>query len=274
MNKTMITEKIKKGKFMTNDNLDLDVENGSIDNDINSTDVNSNVEQEINNLAPQEEELITISKQKLEKLIKSSKFKGIQKGKREMLNMQQNQDDTNTNSVESSKLTESQIKNMIADYIPAVLEERAEIISQQQIAREEERLAKDFISKMQPVFNSNPEIGEILMNDINYDDVAMKQLIYSATNLENTSSVMQELLQNPQKLASLQSLFREQPKLAERQLHSLSSSIKKNEEASTSVKNTKEPLSQLKSSASAGMNTNSMSVKDFARQHMTRDYRK
>ncbi len=225
-----------------------------------------NIESEIKSLEPQPEETITISKAKLEHLIKKSKAKGIEKGKRETLAMQQqdNQDFTENNQVIRGKsYTESEIRDLIAQTVPDVIGQHVSSMQYEQQAAKEQQMIESFIAKVKPLADQNPEIAQTLMHDINYDDPAMKSLIATATALDNTASIMKEFIEHPEKLATMQALFREQPRLAEKKMNSLSSSIKQNE--SQVSHNSKEPLSQIKSSNS-GINDNLQSVEDYAKR--------
>jgi hypothetical protein len=92
------------------------------------------------------------------------------------------------------------------------------------------------------------------------------ELVFLASQLDNAPSVMYELSSNPMKLAQINSLAKSSPTQATKALKSLSASIHQNQTAATQSAQASAPLSRLKSSVTAGADSNEMSVANFKRQ--------
>jgi hypothetical protein len=105
-----------------------------------------------------------------------------------------------------------------------------------------------------------PEL-ESQLNDVDFNTFA--PVITLANDLENTADVVHDLLNNPMKMGTVMSLLKEQPKMALKAMHELSTSIANNQKAMKENKQAREPFDQLKSSTNNNMDSSNMSVDDF-----------
>lgn len=153
------------------------------------------------------------------------------------------------------QLTHEDIEKMIAEKLPGAT---AQFVSQ---AKEEHEL-NNFVAKMQAAETRYPGL-EKKLEKLNYSDPSLYKLVQMTNGLENTGDVMKDLLDNPGKFSQILSGVRDQPWLAQEMLGSLSNSIKQNMEAKAQEAQAKDPLSSLKPSTNAGMDSGNMSVSDY-----------
>lgn len=151
------------------------------------------------------------------------------------------------------QLQQSDIERMIAEKAPQLLQNHINEMKNNQ-------MVDSFVNKMQAAEEKHPGL-EAKLNDLDY--TSMAPLITMANNMENTGDIMKELLDNPSKMGNLLTLMYTQPKLAQREMMSLSNSIKTNQDAVQADKEARDPMSQLKPSSSAGIDNSAMSVTDF-----------
>ena len=147
------------------------------------------------------------------------------------------------------------IQRMIAEHVPQYLQQQAAEYQNKQFV-------EGFVAKMQAAEKQFPGLEQKL-NDIDFNSPATQKLVQMANNLDNTGEIMNELLENPEKMGTLLNLVHEQPKLAQNRLASLSNSIKTNREAVEQEQSALEPIGQMKSSVNAGVDEHNLSVKDL-----------
>lgn len=138
--------------------------------------------------------------------------------------------------------------------------EREQILQGQYMA-EGQRIADEFRSKIEADKERFPELKDKLGKT---NLAAFPAIIHLANSMENTAAIMNELfVENPGKLASINSLAQIDPSLAIDAVTKLSKSISINEKAAQS-KVANEPLSQLRPST-IGVDNGQMSVTDYRR---------
>lgn len=147
------------------------------------------------------------------------------------------------------------VKQMIAEHVPQYLQQQAAEYQQKQFA-------DGFIAKMQAAEKQFPGLEQKL-NEIDFNSPSTLKLVQMANNMENTGEIMNELIDNPEKMGTLLNLVNEQPRLAQQRLASLSNSISTNRKALEEDKSAQEPIGQLKSSVNAGVDDHNLSVKDL-----------
>jgi hypothetical protein len=205
------------------------------------------------------------------KIVQRERAKAYEKGKREaLMDMQQQpaQEAQATSAVPAAQpslpnqpqqiggmnqLSPDQIRQMIAQEAPKALQEHVKSVQQQ-------ALVNSFVSKMQAAETKYPGMEQKL-NELDFSTIA--PLIQHIDKMENTADIMHELIENPMKMGNLVSLFYSQPKLAEKAIKNLSSSIRMNDDAKQAEKSVNEPFSQEKPSLNAGKDDGNMSVSDF-----------
>lgn len=205
------------------------------------------------------------------KIVQRERAKAYEKGKREaLMDMQQQpaQEAQAPSAVQAApqvipqqvqqlggipQLSQDQIRHMIAQEAPKALQEHVKSMQQQ-------ALVNSFVSKMQAAEKKYPGMEQKL-NELDFSTIA--PLIQHIDNMENTADIMNELIENPMKMGNLVSLFYSQPKLAQKAIQNLSSSIRTNEEAKQAETTANDPFSQEKPSLNAGKDDGNMSVSDF-----------
>lgn len=207
-------------------------------------------------------------------VVKREQQKAYEKGKREALmelqaqqqqaQEQQQQAAPMQNQAPSSiggmaQMSPDEIRRMIAEQAPQVIQDH---VQQLQTAQ----TVDSFVKKMQAAEERHPGL-EAKLNELDYSTLA--PLVQMANDMENTGDIMAELVDNPQKMGTLLMLMQTQPRLAARQMHELSNSIKQNQAALAENNSAPEPLSQIKTSSKAGMDNGSMSVADFRKMFRT-----
>lgn len=148
------------------------------------------------------------------------------------------------------------IQRMIAEHVPQYLQQQADKYKNDQFV-------DGFVTKMQAAEQQYPGL-EAKLNDLNWNAPGTQALAQMVNHLENSGDIMNELMENPEKMSSLLTLIREeQPKLAQQRLASLGNSIKTNQEAIAQNQSANAPIGQMKSSVNAGVDDHNLSVKDL-----------
>ncbi len=150
------------------------------------------------------------------------------------------------------QMSNADIERMIAEKAPQALQDHMNRMRQEQTV-------DSFVNKMQAAEARHPGL-EAKLNDLDYSTLA--PIVTMANDMENTADIMKELVDNPMKMGNLLTLMYTQPKLAQKAMHDLSTSIKTNQEALAQDAQARDPMSQLKPS-SAGADNGAMSVSDF-----------
>jgi hypothetical protein len=132
---------------------------------------------------------------------------------------------------------------------------------QAELEQEAQKMADDYKARMSSGKDYHEDFDEIMAD---FNPASFPNLVYLATQTENTPSVMYELMKNPSKLATIAVLSKEDPKLAQRQINQLSASIKANEQAKAAEKEVQSPLSRMQSSP-AGRDNGDTSIADYKR---------
>ena len=155
-------------------------------------------------------------------------------------------------------MTPEQVERMIAEKAPQALQQHVRQMQKDQ-------MVNTFVQKMQAAEQKYPGL-EAELNNLNYDDPRIHSFIAMANGMENTGDIMKEVLDNPNKMESLLNMAHNQPYQAQKAMKSLSDSIKTNQTAKAEEATARDPLSQVKSSTTAGVeNQHDMSVKDIQR---------
>ena len=215
------------------------------------------------------------NKIQVQDVIKREKAKAYERGKREALMelQQQNQAPVQEQAAAPQQtpmqapqqaqefggmpqMSQEQIAQMIMEQAPQALQAHI-----QQAKKTE--MVNSFISKMEVAEEKYPGL-EAELNKLNYSDPRIHTFIDLANRTDNTAEVMKEVLDNPSKLESLLNMAHNQPYMAQKALASLSDSIKTNQQALAQESQARDPMSKLKSSATAGLaDSSDVSVRDL-----------
>ncbi len=154
-------------------------------------------------------------------------------------------------------MTQDQVRQMIAEQAPEALQAQIQ-------AYKQDHMVNTFVSKMQAAEAKYPGL-EAELNKLNYNDPRMHSFIEMANAFDNTGEIMKEVIDNPHKLTALLADVQQQPYIAQKQMQSLSQSIKQNDDAKAQDAQARDPMRQLNPSSTAGItnDSSSMSVSDF-----------
>lgn len=185
----------------------------------------------------QAENMVTMSQRQLNDLI-SAKYKaGIEKGAEKERIVSQPVANNMTG------LSEEDVKRLFQDQL-----QQAQQIQAQQIAAH--NLVSQFDAKLKAASEDFPEL-EAQLEEIGIHE--MPEIVGMTASLPNTAEVLADLVENPQKISTIISAFKNgNPKLAMISLHKLSNSIEKNKRAKESIVTPSEPTEQIQPSISGG----------------------
>lgn len=192
------------------------------------------------------------NKMQVQDVVKREKQKAYEKGRRAAM-MEQEESQQQQQLGGMSTPSREEIQRLIAEQAPQLLQDH---VNEMQA----KHTVNSFVNKMQAAEQKYPGIQEKL-NDLDYNTIT--PLIKMANDMENTGDIINELMANPMKMGNLLALLYAQPKMAQKAMNDLSSSIKTNEDAKAQEVQAKDPMSQLKPSQNAGMDNGSLSVSDM-----------
>ena len=232
-----------------------------VENDLAGADVSTGVTTDNENTQPE-----SLPKETAQKIIARERQKAYEKGRRELMEeLQAQQGDQQQQAPQQQyqqqsmggmpQMSQEDIQRQIQQQIPQALQDHVQQFQMQQTV-------DSFVNKMQAAEQKYPGL-ESKLNELDYNDPKMLQLVQAANSLENTGEIMHELVNNPMKMGNLLTLAKDQPRLAMQALQSLSNSIKQNQVAIDENQSVNDPMSQLKSSPNAGADKGDMSVSDF-----------
>lgn len=163
-----------------------------------------------------------------------------------------------------SQHTYSDDTSSMEDRIVQRLMDEARRQDEAESKRYQEEEANKFVQK----YSSKMSQGKEFFNDFeevmgDFVPQAFPQIVYLATQEENTPAIMYELAKNPSKLAAMHTLAMTHPALAEKEMRKLSQSISANQQALQQNVAVEPPLSRLKSSQNNGVDMGKMSIADF-----------
>ncbi len=166
----------------------------------------------------------------------------------------------------SPSLDPQVVQKLVQEQIQAMQQQYAEQskAEQEAAAAEEHRqamaeVAKKYLEKTAQAKEAYPDFEE-KMADFDYGRFA--PIVAMAADSDHTPDIMYELATNPEKLATLNMIAKENPKGLPMAMKKLADSIARNKEAAQTMRPGNAPLSQLKS-ANVGMDTSKMTVRDF-----------
>lgn len=137
---------------------------------------------------------------------------------------------------------------------------------EEQAARHKEQLEKEVNEVAEQYFGKLAQGREAFedFDDVtaSFDPAAFPQLVFLATQADNTAAIIYELQKNPAKLATLSHLVDKSPSMARAEIAKLSQSIKTNQDAKNNLQEAQDPLSRLKPSP-VGTDNGKKGIKDY-----------
>jgi hypothetical protein len=224
-----------------------------------------------------EDQILKFNQRQVSDVIKRERQRAYEKGRKEALMQQElqqqyiapvqqnvsQQNQIGLGGVQQG-LSEDQVRQMIAEQAP-------EVLQAQMHAFKQDHLVNTFVSKMQAAEAKHPGL-EAELNKLNFNDPSMHAFIELANTFDNTADIMKEVIDHPNKLTTLLAFVQQQPYIAQKQMQALSQSIKVNDDAKAYEATARDPIRQLNSSSTAGINSDSssMSVADFQKMFKSR----
>lgn len=212
--------------------------------------------------APIPEKMIPASR--VEELIKMTKFKTRGKMQDELEALRQENEQLKSSSMggmSAPTLDADAIKRQVMDELRGQYQAEREQSAQKQLEDEARKIADTYHSKMGTGKEQFDDFDDIMAD---FNPAAFPNLVYLASQVDNTPAVMYELMKNPGKLGTVLVMSKEDPAGAQSIINRLSTSIKSNEQAKAQERSASEPLSRLQSSPT-GRETGTLDVKDFRR---------
>lgn len=155
-----------------------------------------------------------------------------------------------------------QIANQVISRLRQEAQESSEARAAEELKREAAKVAQDYHSKMAAGKDAFEDFDKV-MGDFNPS--AFPNLVYLASQMDNTPQVMYELMQNPSKWATLAVLSERDPDAAKNMMMRISTSIKANEQAKAQEKEVAPPLGRLSSSPTGQDSGKPLGMKDYKR---------
>jgi hypothetical protein len=207
-------------------------------------------------------------------LVKRAKRKGEQKmqeqldaAKQQIEQLQAQQGQQQAPVEQQQQAQQPQGQNVDAQAIQQqVMQLMQQKMQEDEQKRHQEQLEKEVNEVAQQYFGKLAQ-GKELYEDFdavtaNFDPAAFPQLVYLATQTDNTAAIIYELQKNPSKLASLAVLVDKSPAMARSEIAKLSQSIKTNEDAKNNLQEAQNPLNRLKPSP-VGTDSGTKTVRDY-----------
>ncbi len=138
-------------------------------------------------------------------------------------------------------------------------QEESERAHQAQLEKEVNEVAQNYFGKLAQGKEAFEDFDAVTAD---FDPAAFPQLVYLATQEDNTAAIIYELQKNPSKLAQLAIMVDKSPAHARKMIGQLSESIKTNDEAKRNLQETPDPLNRLKPST-VGTDNGAKSVRDY-----------
>jgi hypothetical protein len=156
-------------------------------------------------------------------------------------------------------MTQEQIQAHVMQAIQAKMAEEKQRQEQEALEKEVNEVAKSYFGKIAQGKEAFEDFDAVTAS---FDPAAFPQLVYLATQTDNTAAIIYELQKNPAKLAQLSVLVDKSPQMARTEIAKLSQSIKTNEDAKKNLKEAQDPLNRLKPSV-AGTDNGKMNLRDL-----------
>lgn len=233
----------------------------AIDMELDSTPIESPSSAE----APVADDMIPRSR--AEQLIKKAKLKGRDQMQAELdaIRAENEQLKQNAGSMGgmAAPVSAEDIEQKVLASLKRQFQDNAEAQAREQLQKEAEGIANAYRAKMEAGKSAYPDFENVMAD---FNPAAFPNLVYLANQMDNTHDVMYELMNNPNKLATVVVMSERDPQAAQNMLGRISASIKANQAAKASEKEVQPPLGRMSSSTqSAGTDSGELSMRDLKR---------
>lgn len=152
------------------------------------------------------------------------------------------------------------IKQQILADLQSQFQQASEQRAQEEMEREANKIVDTYRAKMSTGKDSFEDFEQVMAD---FNPQAFPNLVFLASQMENTPAVMYELMKNPSKWATVAVLSERDPKAAQNMLTRISDSIKANQQAKAEEKDVPPPLGRLSSTPTGQDAGKPASVRDF-----------
>lgn len=151
------------------------------------------------------------------------------------------------------------IKQQILGDLKKQFQEASERRAQEDMDKEAKKIAETYHARMSSGKEAFEDFDTVMAD---FNPAAFPNLVYLASQVDNTPAVMYELMKNPSKWATVAVLSERDPQAAQNMISKMSASIKANEQAKAQEKEVAPPLGRL-SSSPTGQDNGQKEVRDF-----------
>lgn len=152
-----------------------------------------------------------------------------------------------------------QIQEQVMQMMQQKMQEDEAKRQREQLEKEVNDVAQQYFGKLAQGREAYEDFDAVTAD---FDPAAFPQLVYLATQADNTAAIIYELQKNPAKLASLAVMVDKSPAQARKMIAQLSESIKTNDDAKRNLQQAQDPLNRLKPSP-VGTDSGTKTVRDF-----------
>lgn len=223
------------------------------------TDVGSNTDGAA--IAAEPEKTLPVSR--VEELVKKAKLKGrdsmqaeLDALKAENANLKNSAGSMGGMSVPVD--TEA-LKQQVLTDLRQQFQDASERRAKEDMEKEAQKIADTYHAKMSSGKETFEDFDDVMAD---FNPAAFPNLVYLASQVENTPAVMYELMKNPSKWATVAMLSERDPQAAQNMIRKVSASIVANQQAKADEKNVAPPLSRM-SSSPTGQDSGQPSLRDF-----------
>ena len=198
-------------------------------------------------------------------LIKKAKRKGEQKMQEQLdtakqhIEQLQQQGQQQAQQPQGQNVDAEAIQQQVMQLMQQKMQEDEAKRNQEQLEKEVNDVAQQYFGKLAQGREAYEDFDAITAD---FDPTAFPQLVYLATQADNTAAIIYELQKNPAKLANLATMVDKSPAQARKMIAQLSESIKTNDDAKRNLQEAQDPLNRLKPSP-VGTDSGTKTVRDF-----------
>ena len=214
---------------------------------------------------PQAEEE-SLPKSRVEELVKKAKLKGRDSMQAELDALKAENETLKASGGSMGGMAAPVDPDQIINAVMAKMAEKQQADSEQrareEMEKEAQRVADTYHARMASGKETYEDFDDVMAD---FNPAAFPNLVYLASQVDNTPAVMYELMKNPSKWATIAVLSERDPKAAQNMLGKISASIVANEQAKANERDVAPPLSRLSSSPTGQDSGKPSSVRDFKR---------
>lgn len=164
-----------------------------------------------------------------------------------------------THTPQGQSVDAEQIQQQVMQMMQQKMQEDEAKRQREQLEKEVNDVAQQYFGKLAQGREAYEDFDAVTAD---FDPAAFPQLVYLATQADNTAAIIYELQKNPAKLASLSVMVDKSPAQARKMIAQLSESIKTNDDAKRNLQQAQDPLNRLKPSP-VGTDSGTKTVRDF-----------